>query len=83
MADSFDRYKELKLERRDNGVLLVTLNRPDVLNAMTYAMHAELARISPDIDNDPATRVAVVTCALLAGTSKDALRKGARAGAGA
>ena len=61
MADSFDRYKELKLERRDNGVLLVTLNRPDVLNAMTYAMHAELARIWPDIDNDPATRVAVVT----------------------
>ncbi len=61
MADPFDRYKELKLERRANGVMLITLNRPQVLNAMTYAMHAELARIWTDIDNDERTRVAVVT----------------------
>jgi enoyl-CoA hydratase len=61
MAEFLDRYKELKLERRSNGVLLVTLNRPDVLNAMTYTMHAELARIWTDVDSDPTTRVAVVT----------------------
>ena len=61
MTDVFDSYQELKVERRDNGVLLITLNRPAVLNAMTYTMHAELARIWNDIDRDPQTRVAVVT----------------------
>jgi enoyl-CoA hydratase len=57
----YDSYKELKIERLDNGVLLITLNRPQVLNAMTYTMHAELARIWHDVDRDPQTRVAVVT----------------------
>ena len=61
MVEGYERYKELKIERRDNGVLLITLNRPHVLNAMTYSMHAELARIWNDVDNDPKTRVAVVT----------------------
>lgn len=61
MSDVYDRYVELKVERRSRGVLLVTLNRPAVLNAMTYEMHAELGRIFDDIDRDPDTRVAVVT----------------------
>jgi len=61
MSDIFSEYKELKIERRANGVLLITLNRPHVLNAMTYQMHAELSRIWYDVDRDPQTRVAVVT----------------------
>jgi enoyl-CoA hydratase len=59
--DVYDQYKELKVERRENGVVLITLNRPQVLNAMTYTMHGELARIWLDVDRDPQTRVAVVT----------------------
>lgn len=55
------RYEHLKLERRPNGVLLITLNRPDVLNAAHEEMHSELAAIWADIDQDEATRVAVVT----------------------
>ncbi len=62
MADDvFDKYEELLIERKGNGVLLITLNRPEKLNAMTYKMHSELARIWNDVDEDPGTKIAVVT----------------------
>ncbi len=54
-------YQHLKLERHPNGVLLITLNRPDVLNAAHEEMHAELARVWADVGQDPNTKVAVVT----------------------
>jgi enoyl-CoA hydratase len=54
-------YQHLKLERQPGGILLVTLNRPDVLNAAHEEMHAELARVWADISRDEETRVAVVT----------------------
>lgn len=61
MTDIYAKYKELKIERHGDGILVITLNRPEVLNAMTYSMHAELASIWDEIDRDPATRAAVVT----------------------
>jgi enoyl-CoA hydratase len=54
-------YQHLKLERQPNGVLLITLNRPEVLNAAHEEMHAELAAIWADVNRDEQTRVAVVT----------------------
>jgi len=57
----FDRYEYLRTERQPDGVLLVTLNRPDVLNAAHEDMHTEMAAIWTDIDKDDQTRVAVVT----------------------
>jgi len=54
-------YQHLKLERQPGGVMLVTLNRPDVLNAAHEAMHAELATIWADLSRDDETRVVVVT----------------------
>ncbi len=54
-------YQHLTLERQADGVLLVTLNRPDVLNAADERMHRELASVWADVSRDPETRVAVVT----------------------
>src|SRR5690349_18328753 len=61
MGDVYETYEELRIERRERGVVLVQLNRPDKLNAMTYSMHGELARLWHDANEDKATRVVVVT----------------------
>jgi 2-(1,2-epoxy-1,2-dihydrophenyl)acetyl-CoA isomerase len=45
---------------RDGGVLRVTLNRPDVLNALTAEMHAGLAVALADA-RDPEVRAVVLT----------------------
>src|SRR5215469_3956538 len=55
------RYQHLKLERQPNDILLITLNRPEVLNAAHEEMHSELAAVWADISRDEQTRVAVVT----------------------
>src|SRR5262245_51646518 len=54
-------YKHLLFERRKNGVLLITINRPEVLNATNDRLHWELTQIWLTIDADDDTRVAVVT----------------------
>jgi enoyl-CoA hydratase len=54
-------YQSLLFERRPDGVLLITLNRPEIYNAADERMHAELARVWTDVARDDATRVAVVT----------------------
>jgi len=54
-------YQHLLFERHENGVLLITLNRPEVLNAAHEAMHTEMAGIWTDVARDEETRVAVVT----------------------
>src|SRR5580700_10834166 len=54
-------YQHLLVERRDHGVLLITLNRPDSYNAADEIMHNELSRIWTDVARDDEARVAVVT----------------------
>ncbi len=46
---------------KPNGVLLITLNRPQAMNATNARLHWELTKIWPLINEDPAVRVAVVT----------------------
>ena len=57
----FADYKGLAFERRDNGVLLITINRPEKYNAADERMHHEMANVWLDVAADPDTRVAVIT----------------------
>ena len=54
-------YQHLKLEQRPHGILLITLNRPEKLNAADEVMHSELARVWSEVSRDRDVRVAVVT----------------------
>jgi enoyl-CoA hydratase/carnithine racemase len=49
------------LEKRANGVAVVTLNRPQVLNALDIPAKERLGAIWQDISDDPRVHVAVLT----------------------
>ena len=53
-------YRHLLVER-DGPVLRVTLNAPDKLNAIDYAMESELLRLFQSLREDRATQVVVLT----------------------
>src|SRR6195952_307050 len=57
----FEDYEHLRLEHRDNGVLLITIDRQEKYNAADEQTHTELARVWKDVSADPRTRVAVIT----------------------
>ncbi|MBF6144671.1 enoyl-CoA hydratase/isomerase family protein [Nocardia nova] len=57
----FSTYSQLTFKRLDDGVLLITIDRPEKYNAADEQMHAELARVWTDVSADPETRVAVIT----------------------
>ena len=51
----------LLLERHDDGIALLTLNRPAALNALSDTMVADLSRLLGELAVDPAVRVLVMT----------------------
>ena len=57
----YSSYNHLLFERREHGVLLITMNRPEVYNAADEAMHSQLATLWTDVARDDETRVAVIT----------------------
>ena len=62
MADAwFEKYPGLTFTRHDNGVLLMTIDRPESMNATDGPMHLGLSRVWLDIEDDADTRVVVVT----------------------
>jgi len=56
-----DSYEHLRFERRGGGVLLITIDRPERMNATNERLHSELAGVWRDVADDPEVRVAVVT----------------------
>ena len=53
-------YEKLIYQLEDH-VATVTLNRPEVLNALDPSLLAELAKVCEQVDADPAVRVVVIT----------------------
>lgn len=58
---NYSEYQHLLFERKPDGVLLITINRPDVLNATNARLHWELSQVWKDIDEDNETRVVLIT----------------------
>ncbi len=58
---SYDDYRQFAFEMLEHGVLLLTLNRPEKLNACDEEMHTDLTRIWKDVSKDPDVRVVVIT----------------------
>lgn len=54
-------YQHLLFEHRANGVLLITINRPEVMNATNGRLHWELTQIWDTVAVDDNTKVVVVT----------------------
>ena len=57
----YSEYQHLLFERLDPGILLITINRPEVLNATNKRLHWELSRIWLDVADDPETNVVIIT----------------------
>lgn len=64
-AVAYDNYTSLAFDRPGEGVLRITLNRPEKLNALNATGHDEIARVWRDIDVDP-----TVSAVILRGAGK-------------
>lgn len=56
----YDYVTKLDLDMRDNGILVITLDNPPT-NAFEGKMHDDLRRVLSDVNEDPGTRVIVLT----------------------
>jgi len=56
----YDVPKELDV-RAEGDLRIITLNRPDALNAMNHRLHSGLARLWPQLNEDRDARAAVLT----------------------
>lgn len=58
---SYDDFQHLRFDRPGAGVVLVTIDRPDRLNAANARLHRELSEVWAVVDGDEEARVSVVT----------------------
>lgn len=61
MDNAYRSFSEIELDQPDEGVLLVTLNRPDQLNAWNEALLSDLAALWPLVQSDDAVRVVIIS----------------------
>jgi enoyl-CoA hydratase len=60
VTDEYARFRSLRFDRPDPGVLRIVLDAPS-LNAVDAAMHADLADVWTEVDRDGETRAVVVS----------------------
>ena len=58
---NYSDFQFLKFDPKPNGVLLITINRPEVMNATNARLHWELTKVWGVVNDDPKTKVAVIT----------------------
>ncbi len=52
---------EVKMDRCEGGVVVLTLNRPSVLNAISLSLQQRLDELVGDVEADPSARCLVIT----------------------
>lgn len=57
---AYENYTSLAFDRPSEGVLRITLNRPEKLNALDATGHDEIARVWRDIDADPSVSAVIL-----------------------
>lgn len=75
----YSRYNTLLIEKDEDGVAVVTLNRPEKRNAVSLEMHGELEDIFVDLRGDDEIRSIVLTgagSAFCAGGDVDGMKTG-------
>ena len=60
MSEPYQGYKWLVFDRPSPGVLRITFNRPERLNALDQDGHRELAEVWREVDRDPETRAVLL-----------------------
>src|SRR3990172_5901110 len=67
-----DKFETIIVERRDNGLMIVTLNRPEVYNAMNTQMMRELGDLFVPLVQRPGD----IRCIVLTGAGEKAFCSG-------
>jgi enoyl-CoA hydratase/carnithine racemase len=52
---------DFRFDVRDDGVAILTLDRPDSLNSLTFAIYGQLERLFLDLEHDRAVKAIVLT----------------------
>ncbi len=52
---------DFRFERHDDGVAVLTFDRPDSLNSLTFAIYGQLERLFAELETDAAVKCVVVT----------------------
>ncbi len=58
---AYEDFVHLRFERPDAGVVLITIDRPEVLNAANEQLHRELSAVWAVVDADDSVAVSVIT----------------------
>jgi 1,4-dihydroxy-2-naphthoyl-CoA synthase len=61
LSYTFMSYETITVEKRDTGVAVLTINRPDKLNALNKQVHTEGVAALDELKGDDSVRVLVIT----------------------